>query len=119
MKTYRYTDESNSVVAVYDEDGASRSSRLASEVPAGSDILQALEPDPAAAALSEIISLEIAAQVASQRLYREAILATMETQAKAANITLEQLAAKNKGYRELKAFNTQIEALREILKGTT
>lgn len=75
-------------------------------------------PDPKEVAMDTILTLEVAAQVASQRLYREAILATMETQAKAANITLEQLAAKNKGYRELKAFNSQIEALREILKGT-
>ena len=39
MRTYQYTDPTNTVVAVIDEDGISRMSMLASEVPAGSEIL--------------------------------------------------------------------------------
>lgn len=72
-------------------------------------------PDPVVVAMQTIIALETAAHVSSQRLYREAVLGMMEQQAKLMNMTPEQLAAKNKGYRELKAFNQQIEALREQL----
>lgn len=39
MKTYQYTSPENTVVAVIDEDGISRMSMLASEVPQGAEIL--------------------------------------------------------------------------------
>lgn len=73
------------------------------------------EPNPAELALFNIVSLETAAHSASQRLYREAILAMMEKEAAALGMTPAQLAAKNKGYRELKAFDQQIAALRAQL----
>ena len=44
MKTYRYTDFTNTVVAVYDEDGISRMSMLASAVPDGAEILPYVPP---------------------------------------------------------------------------
>lgn len=44
MKTYRYTSPENTVVAVYDEDGISRMSMLASLVPAGETILPYVAP---------------------------------------------------------------------------
>lgn len=44
MKTYRYTSPKNTVVAVIDEDGKSRMSMLASEVPQGAPILPYVAP---------------------------------------------------------------------------
>lgn len=70
---------------------------------------------PPEIAMDTIISLETEAHIASQRLYREAVLDMMKRQAASAGITEEQLIAKNKGYRQLKAFNEQIEALRAQL----
>lgn len=39
MKTYRYTDASNSAVHVFDEDGVSRMSLAASALPVGAEVL--------------------------------------------------------------------------------
>lgn len=47
MKTYRYTDDTHTVVHVIDGDGVSRMSMLASAVPEGEDILPFVAP-PAA-----------------------------------------------------------------------
>jgi hypothetical protein len=69
----------------------------------------------ASAALQTIIAVETAAHVDSQRLFRETTLAMVEKEALALGYTLEQLAAKNKGYRLLKEFDMQIAALREQL----
>lgn len=44
MKTYRYTSPDNAIVAVIDEDGKSRMSMLASEVPQGAPILPYVAP---------------------------------------------------------------------------
>lgn len=44
MKTYQYTDATNEVVAVFDEDGISRMSMLATEVPQGAEILPYVAP---------------------------------------------------------------------------
>lgn len=44
MKTYRYTSAANDVVAVFDEDGISRMSMLASLVPDGAEILPYVAP---------------------------------------------------------------------------
>ena len=44
MKTYQYTSPSNEVVAVFDEDGISRMSMLASLVPEGEAILPYVAP---------------------------------------------------------------------------
>lgn len=44
MKTYRYTSPKNTVVAVIDEDGKSRMSMLASEVPQGAPIMPYAPP---------------------------------------------------------------------------
>lgn len=115
MKTYRYTDAFNSVVAVYDEDGVSRMSMLASALPPGTPVLDWEPPPPSEVALQTIIALETEAHIASQRLYREAVLDMMKRQAASMGITEEQLITKNKGYRQLKAFNEQIEVLREQL----
>ena len=46
MKTYRYTDESNTVVHVIDEDGISRMSMLASVLPEGTVIDAYIAPPP-------------------------------------------------------------------------
>lgn len=67
------------------------------------------------ATLQTIISLETAAHVASQRLFREAVVGMMEKEAAALGITSAQLAAKNKGYKGLKEFDQQIAALRSQL----
>lgn len=44
MKTYRYTDATNTVAAVFDDDGISRMSVLASTLPDGTEILSYVEP---------------------------------------------------------------------------
>lgn len=44
MKTYQYTSPENTVVHVFDEDGISRMSMLASAVPDGAEILPCAEP---------------------------------------------------------------------------
>lgn len=72
-------------------------------------------PDPKKVALETIVSLETTAQLVSQRLFREAVLGMMEKEAAELGMTTAQLAAKNKGYRELKAFDQQISTLREKL----
>lgn len=47
MKTYKYTDTTNTVVHVIDDDGISRSSMLASALPEGTEILPAdVVPEP-------------------------------------------------------------------------
>lgn len=45
MKTYKYTDATNTVVHVIDEDGISRMSMLASALPEGTEVLPA-DPPP-------------------------------------------------------------------------
>lgn len=67
---------------------------------------------PPEIAMDTIISLETEAHIASQRLYREAVIGMMEREAASIGMTPAQLAAKNKGYRELKAFDQQIASLR-------
>lgn len=47
MTTYKYTDATNTVVHVIDDDGISRSSMLASLVPEGESIIPADPPSPA------------------------------------------------------------------------
>ena len=47
MKTYQYLDADNSVVAVFDEDGISRMSMLASVLPEGTVIDAYVAPPPA------------------------------------------------------------------------
>lgn len=47
MKTYQYIDETSEIVSVIDEDGKSRMSMLASEVPQGNPILPYVAPPPA------------------------------------------------------------------------
>lgn len=79
------------------------------------DYVPPIPPDPRDVALDTIIDLETAAHIASQRLYREAVLVMMKREAEKDGITEEQLIAKNKGYRQLKAFNDQINALRPKL----
>ena len=46
MKTYQYLDADNSVVAVFDEDGISRMSMLASALPEGTVIDPYVAPPP-------------------------------------------------------------------------
>lgn len=46
MKTYQYIDADNSVVAVFDEDGISRMSMLASVLPEGTVIDPYIAPPP-------------------------------------------------------------------------
>ncbi len=58
MKTYQYTSPENTVVHVFDEDGISRMSMLASAVPDGAEIL------PYAQTLAEQIAVFDAALVA-------------------------------------------------------
>lgn len=57
MKTYRYTSPDNTVVAVIDEDGVSRMSMLASEVPEGEPILPYASPAKTAAQIWEDIKV--------------------------------------------------------------
>lgn len=45
-KTYQYIDAANEIVAVFDDDGISRMSMLASVVPAGTTILPYIAPLP-------------------------------------------------------------------------
>ena len=47
MKTYKYTDTTNTVVHVIDEDGISRVSMLASALLEGTEVLPADPPPPA------------------------------------------------------------------------
>lgn len=47
MKAYKYTDATNTVVHVIDEDGVSRSSMLASALPEGAVVTPADPPPPA------------------------------------------------------------------------
>lgn len=49
MKTYKYTDATNAVVHVIDEDGISRMSMLASAVPDGT-VVDPADPQPPAPA---------------------------------------------------------------------
>lgn len=115
MKTYRYLSQEKSVVAVFDSDGVSRMSMAASAVPEGAEIQPYIPPPPAEIALQTISTLETAALIASQRLYREAVLDMMRRRAEESGMTEAQLIAKNKGYRQLKAFDQQIDALRDQL----
>lgn len=46
MKTYKYTDESSSAVQVFDEDGISRMSMLASALPEGASVEPYVAPPP-------------------------------------------------------------------------
>lgn len=46
MQTYKYTDESNAVVHVIDEDGISRMSMIASALPEGASVEPYVAPPP-------------------------------------------------------------------------
>ena len=46
MKTYQYLNAENTIVAIYDEDGISRSSCLASSLPEGTEIEPYTPPPP-------------------------------------------------------------------------
>lgn len=54
MKTYKYTDDTNTVVHVIDADGISRSSMLASALPEGVEVLPA---DPVVAPIPSVVSM--------------------------------------------------------------
>lgn len=105
MKTYKYTDATNTVVHVIDEDGVSRGSCMAAILPEGAIIAKA-DPQPVDFA-GEIAELEQRNMM--PRATREFMLAYMEM-----NATPEQLAA-NVGYQKVKAFDEQIRALRAQL----
>ena len=47
MKTYQYLNAENTIVAIYDEDGISRGSCLASLLPEGTEIEPYIPPPPA------------------------------------------------------------------------
>ncbi len=104
MKTYKYL--SDTVVAVFDEDGISRTSGLASAlVPEGATI------EPADPVVRDIKS-EIAQLESTQlmpRVTREFMLAYAMTV-----YTPEELAL-NIGFAKLKAFDDEIKALRDQL----
>lgn len=68
------------------------------------------ETTTADAALQAIDALE--RKFLMPRIAREAFIALAEERAKAANVTLEQLKLKNKGYAALKILDAQIEELR-------
>lgn len=70
-------------------------------------------PDPAQAAKDTINTLE--RQQMMPRITRETILSLAEERAAALGLTQAQLIAKNKGYAALKAFDTEIAALRAQL----
>lgn len=59
MKTYKYTDNSNTVAHVIDEDGVSRSSCLSSVLPAGVEILPADAPTQSERIASAILRIDI------------------------------------------------------------
>lgn len=46
MKTYQYINKENTVVAVFDDDGVSRESRLASTLPDGTNVLPYVDVTP-------------------------------------------------------------------------
>lgn len=69
--------------------------------------------DPDQAILQTIVRME--REQLMPRATREFILGAMEREAAEIGMTLEQLSAKNKGYRALKLFDTQIAALRAQL----
>lgn len=54
MKTYKYTDDTNTVVHVIDADGISRSSMLVSALPEGIEVLPA---DPVVAPIPSVVSM--------------------------------------------------------------
>lgn len=75
-------------------------------------------PEPAQPQPQDIIMQTIVAMEREQlmpRLTRETILSLAEERAAALGLTQAQLIAKNKGYAALKAFDTQIAALRAQL----
>lgn len=65
-------------------------------------------------ALAKIAELEAASE-SPQRIVREGLILMVEAQAKAQNIPIEYVRAKNKGYRLLKECEEQIEALRQFV----
>lgn len=76
-------------------------------------LVEPVPPTPQELALQTIVSMERAQLM--PRPTREFILAAMEREAAEMDITPEQLAVKNKGYRLLKLFDMQIATLREQL----
>lgn len=71
MKTYQYTSPENTVVAVIDEDGISRMSMLASEVPQGATILPYVAPPPS-------VPTEVTRRQAKQALLINGLLANVK-----------------------------------------
>lgn len=76
MKTYKYTDATNSVVHVIDEDGVSRMSMLASLVPEGNTPLPADVPPPPTPA-QQLAQLD-ADNALTQRNLRETVMLMAE-----------------------------------------
>lgn len=76
-------------------------------------------PVPAAPPTPEVALALIAeleqASGSPQRIVREGLILMVESQAKAQNVPLEYVRAKNKGYRLLKECEEQIAALRQYL----
>ena len=56
-KTYKYVDDSNEWVHIFDEDGITRSSAVVSEIPEGSEILPA-DPVPVETPVDPLVKLQ-------------------------------------------------------------
>lgn len=72
------------------------------------------DPPTPEVALALIAELEQASG-SPQRIVREGLILMVESQAKAQNVPLEYVRAKNKGYRLLKECEEQIAVLRQYL----
>ena len=72
MKTYKYTDDTNTVVHIFDEDGVSRSSTFVSALPAGVEILPA---DP----VGEVVPEEVTRFQARAALLQAGLLDEVES----------------------------------------
>ncbi|WP_228895604.1 hypothetical protein [Acidovorax sp. Leaf73] len=72
------------------------------------------DPPTSEIALALIAELEQASG-SPQRIVREGLILMVESQAKAQNVPLEYVRAKNKGYRLLKECEEQIAVLRQYL----
>lgn len=78
------------------------------------NIPQPADPPTSEVALVLIAALEQASG-SPQRIVREGLILMVESQAKAQNVPLEYVRAKNKGYRLLKECEEQIAVLRQYL----
>ena len=79
MKTYQYASPENTFVHVFDEDGISRVSMLASTLPDGVEILPYAEPPPQPQRMSSLTFLELFAE---DELVAIATAAMQDVQAK-------------------------------------